>query len=268
MLVAHINGMRIEAAIAVRGPDFFCPNCARPVTLKKGLIKVHHFAHKPPTTCTWASGETDAHLRGKQILKAGFIARGLLAEVEVPVLSAGGDRRADVLVRSPDGSRSVAVELQHQALDFAQIETRTRAYMSAGVPVIWVALLNKDTWGAAELFDGKWRVKRFSVRPWQRWAHTYGLGELWFLDVDMGMLWRGIMSASIIHVESSSWYNSDGSEESAGGYDKVSRKWRVLTLDGPYAPSAVLIDVMARKPYSTKYYSIPGGVMAKLKLPG
>lgn len=267
MLVALQNGMRIEATDAQRGGEFICPNCVKSVILKKGRIKTHHFAHKPPTVCTWASGETEAHLRGKRILRDGFAARGLSADLEVPVLSSGGDRRSDVLVRSPDGSRSVAVELQHQSLSFDQIEARTRAYMAAGIPVIWVALLNDAIWDAAEPVGHQWVVKRFSVRPWQRWAHTYGMGELWFLDVKTGSLWRGTMGASIIHVPSSSWYNSDGSEESAGGYDRTSRKWRTLTLSGPYDASSVLLDVSMRKTYSTKNYSVPGGVMASLKAP-
>lgn len=267
MLIATLENRRVEAADVERGPDFFCPNCRTLVVLKKGRIKVAHFAHKPPTTCTWASGETQAHMAAKRIIRDGLILRGLTAELEVPVLSSGGDRRADVLVTSPDGAKQLAIEIQHQPLSFDQIDTRTRAYMAVRVPVVWVALLNKAIWADAEADGDAWKVSRFSVRPWQRWAHTYGTGELWFVDVDSGLLWRGVLTASLIHVEYSSWYDSYGNEESAGGYDRVSRKWRTLTLNGPYAPASVWLTTSEGRAWSGKNYGIPAGLRARLVAP-
>jgi competence protein CoiA len=267
LLIAILEDRRVEAADVERGPHFFCPNCKTAVILKKGRIKLAHFAHKPPTTCTWASGETQAHMAAKRIIRDGLIARGLTAELEVPVLSSGGDRRADVLAASPNGAKRVAIEIQHQPLSFDQIETRTRAYMDANVPVVWVALLNKNIWEAAEADGATWKIPRFSIRPWQRWAHTYGIGELWFVDVDTGLLWRGVLTASLIHVEYSSWYDSYGNEESAGGYNKVSRKWRTLTLEGPYAPASVLLSASEGQAWSGKNYDIPAGVRARLVVP-
>ncbi|MCD1267000.1 hypothetical protein B5M41_025290 [Shinella sumterensis] len=53
MLTANCNGYRVDAASSFKGPLFECPKCGRVVTLKKGQIKTAHFAHKPPTDCTW-----------------------------------------------------------------------------------------------------------------------------------------------------------------------------------------------------------------------
>lgn len=266
MLVAVLNGIRIEAAETERGPDYFCPNCRRVVTLKKGKIVTHHFAHKPPTDCSWASGETLKHLTAKKMLRDGLRSRGLRAEVEVEVLSSGGDRRADVVAWLKDGQTRVAFEIQHQPISFEAIEARTKAYIAAGVPVIWMGLLGEKVWDAAEPIAGGHIVRTYSVRPWERWAHTYGVGVLWFMD-EQGTLWRGTLAKHKLYVESSSWYSEGGEEQSAGGYSRVSRRWKELSLLGPYAIEKVRFEFQNRKPWSTKYYSVPGGRAVRLLPP-
>ena len=46
------------------GP-FFCPSCRGKVILKKGRIKIPHFAHKPPVTCIYGKGESEIHYKAK-----------------------------------------------------------------------------------------------------------------------------------------------------------------------------------------------------------
>lgn len=77
MLVAALNDNRIEAEFAERGREYTCPKCKRPVILKRGRIKIAHFAHKPPTNCTWAKGETLAHLEAKKNFRDSYVSRGL-----------------------------------------------------------------------------------------------------------------------------------------------------------------------------------------------
>jgi competence protein CoiA len=100
-----LNGGRREAENADRGSAYTCPKCERSVVLERGRIKIAHFAHKPPTDCTWAKGETLAHLEAKKLFKDAFLLRGLRAEVEFVVPSLPNDRRADVMVWSPPGIR-------------------------------------------------------------------------------------------------------------------------------------------------------------------
>lgn len=63
-------------------------NCHRP------------FSHKPPTNCSWARGETKAHLEAKQIVFDGLQTRGVTAMLEYVVDTLPGDRRADVMAWS------------------------------------------------------------------------------------------------------------------------------------------------------------------------
>lgn len=113
MLVANLGGMRIDSASAKRGPEYRCPKCSGIVILKQGRKVIEHFAHKPPTDCSWATGETRAHLEAKALVQAALTGRGLKAEVEFVVNTLPGDRRADVMAWSPKGLQ-IAFELQHR----------------------------------------------------------------------------------------------------------------------------------------------------------
>lgn len=266
MLIALHDGTRVEAWVAEKGPAYICPNCRREVILKKGQVVTHHFAHKPPVTCSWATGETQAHLKAKKALHDALIARGLRAEVECEVLSTEGDRRADVLVWGRNNSR-LAFEVQHQPLDFPAIDRRTRAYMAAGVPVVWLALIKPDALAMAETTPAGLVIHRYSVRPWEKWAHAYGMGSLWFIDPESGQLWQGTLKEHRIEVPYSSWYSSDGDEQSAGGYSYGSKRWRELHLQGPFEPTKVKIEPFRRAPWKGKAFSLPGGAAAKLGAP-
>ena len=96
MLIAEQAGKRIEGRDAVRGGEFVCPKCRRVVVLKAGRKVIAHFAHKPPTDCTWAKGETREHLEAKQFVKDALVARGLSAQFEYEIEALSGDRRADL----------------------------------------------------------------------------------------------------------------------------------------------------------------------------
>lgn len=224
MLVALRDGERVEAAGAIKGPAYVCPECKGAVILKQGTRKVEHFAHKPPS-CEWGKGETAEHMGAKLALQAAFRVRGLRAEVEWPVLSSGGNRRADVVVWSPTG-KLFAFEVQHQPIEPDEIARRTEAYLAARIPVVWISLhRDRDLWRNV-IYNGPgalW-IEKYSVRPWERWAHGYHMGSLWFYRPKDQTFWSGRLEDFLIEVPSSEWYDSDGNENSSGGYTRVAKK--------------------------------------------
>ena len=149
LIAEHIVAKRVSDNAEVvatevdRGPEFRCPDPVRNqvVFIRKGRKRIHHFAHRPDASCAYGRGETQAHLRAKLLLRDEFRRRGFQAEVERVVLSSESDRRADVLVWKPNTDQRVAIEVQHSYLFAPDIERRTKAYMAAGVPVIWIGLL-------------------------------------------------------------------------------------------------------------------------------
>lgn len=266
MLVALLDETRIEASVAVKGPDYHCPQCQQRLVLKKGRIVIDHFAHKPPIICNYAKGETREHMSGKLALRDSFRERGLEAEVEQAVLSSGGDRRADVLVHAPTSKqRRIAIELQHQPIDLDQIERRTRAYVLAGIPVLWIPLLKVDVRADAEEgggddSEGNFYIEKYTTPPWQRWLVEYmGERSLWFYDPDGMKLWRAKLSPCELYVPQNDWYDSDGSEQSSGGYTRTSRRWMRLDLWGPFALADVRLTSWHRWPSKTREYDCPGG---------
>jgi hypothetical protein len=149
MLVAEHQGARIEAAEAQRGLNYVCPKCRGIVIPKQGRKVIWHFAHKPPTDCIWATGETLAHLEAKKLVRDALVTRGLRAEMEYIVATLPGDRRADVMVWSPE-EVPLAIELQHTSIGLDEIEKRAFSYAGAGIAQIWIPFLRTSALRDAE----------------------------------------------------------------------------------------------------------------------
>ena len=264
MLVASHENHRIEAFAASKGLKYFCPNCKSEVILKQGRIVIHHFAHKPPTSCAWAMGETREHLLAKKVIRDAYRARGYVAEFEVEVLSGAGDRRADVLLTNPSGS-SVAIEIQHTPILYDAIERRTVGYLAAQVPVIWIGIISKKMKEDAAAAPHGLQIEQYVIRPWEKWAHAYYYKELWYIDPDEQLMWKGEISDYMIYVEGTSWYSQEGEEQSAGGYSRRSKKWRTLDLIGPTPLQTVGIGFKTRKEWQSEIFSLPGGRIAHFR---
>lgn len=267
MLVALLNNTRVDAFESSKGLKYYCPNCRAEVILKQGRIVIHHFAHKPPTDCTWASGETREHLLSKTVIRDAFRVRGYQADFEVPVLSAGGDRRADVLVTNEKGKR-VAIEVQHTPLLYDAIERRTKAYIDCGVPVMWVGILSSKMREDAIATKNGLEIEQYVIRPWEKWVHALCFKELWYIDPKEQTLWRGQFSDYLIDVEATSWYNEYGEEQSAGGFSRTSKKWKTLTLTGPTPLSEARVGLKFRKAWDSKAFSLPRGQFAHFRTKG
>ena len=95
MLVAIDDaGNRILGDAAERGKTYYCPECHAPVILKRGAVKIPHFAHAPDTPCEYGRGEGMRHLLMKW--HVGRLFSRNQVEFEVKLLA---NRRADVVVR-------------------------------------------------------------------------------------------------------------------------------------------------------------------------
>jgi competence CoiA-like predicted nuclease len=171
MLAALHEDVRVYASAAKKGLNYLCPACKAPLILRKGAIRVHHFAHRPPAGCLWSRGETIAHLEAKLAMHRAFLPRAFKAEMEWPLEALDGDRRADVFVWDMRGGK-VAFELQHTAIGAEEIARRSAAYMRAGVAVMWIPFLRPRYRAAAERAAGgpagDWVIRRYTPRAFER----------------------------------------------------------------------------------------------------
>lgn len=204
-----------------RGVPAWCPACGAPVTLKRGRIVTPHFAHAARSECTHGAGETAAHRLCKYA-----IADALASE-----LGPAGDV---VLERPLPGLRpdvsythrgaDIAIEVQRSVLSVDEIARRTAAYTAMDVHVLWVSPHPAGEAG-----------ERYAPKAWERWCHALHFGRVYH--------WAGGAIVTPVHlapwmlwVEASEWYGPGGVEESAGGYEYRSKRWRSLE---PHAPVAL-----------------------------
>ena len=204
--------------------------------LKQGRIVVAHFAHKSTLQCaTSCSGETEVHLAAKDCLVGEFRDRNLRAEIEFEVPALIGDRRADVMVWSPQG-QPVAIELQHSTIGLRELERRAFAYAGAGVAQMWIPFLEPDVLKAAGWREGGQQGNRFLERhtasAWERWVHGLNFREAWYYDPEDGRFWRGRLDRHDIKSQPPRNWFEKGMQDVFGTYAYASKRWRELTLSG------------------------------------
>lgn len=213
------NGEKVLAALAEKssGP-FSCPECNHETVLHKGLIKVHHFAHKPPVFCEYGKGESEEHRKCKQEIYTELIKDDRLeCELEKPL----GKVRPDIFIFSKASGKKYAIEVQISALTMEKIIYRTRQYDVLGIYVLWLSPYSDD-------------LERYTYSPktWEKWVHATYFGRVYY--------WLHGLTVVPIHfgshtkwVEESTWYEPGGYEQSAGGYFKRQKRKKKISKGEP-----------------------------------
>ena len=162
---------------------------------------------------------------------------------------------------SPTSSRAVAFEFQHSSISLQEIESRAFYYATQEIAQIWVPFLNPSIWEKAEpLIGGKngdMFIEQYPAKPFEKWVHGFHGGRgMWFYDPQKEKLWRGCLQPHKLWIEEQTWFEH-GEEQSAGGYEKYSRRWRELTLWGPYALDSVKVRRQKRQAFEREHYKWP-----------
>jgi competence protein CoiA len=192
-----------------------CPACRSEVSLKKGMIRVHHFAHRPPVTCEYGAYETEQHRRCKKAIHDLLAVHPRVTDCRLE--RDVGAARPDVSARI-DGE-FVAIEVQASTLGLERIIARTKTYAAKGIPVLWLGIWDSD------LATG-----RYAPAAWERWLHAAYFGRVYYWREDSGLALIPVhFGEHLLHVEHREW-RSEGEEHSAGGYDRVSRRYRTPSI--------------------------------------
>lgn len=189
---------------------FICPQCKSEVVLHKGLIRIHHFKHKPPITCSRGQGESEQHLRAKLAIRDALTSQPNVSNVEIEK-----DFRVSVadVYAEVDGI-PVVVEIQRSNLSIADISKRTINYHQLGIAVVWVGLPCEELSGDA-----------YSPSAWERWCHAVYFGRVYYWHE--GQTFRAIhFDAYEVLVEGHTWYESGGYEHSTATYWKTSKRYK------------------------------------------
>lgn len=158
------------------GP-FECHCCGSLLTLRRGGIKAPHFAHQPPVTCEYGTGESAEHRRCKLEIYEHLAAHARVAKCEM-------ERRLGSV--RPDVSAyvngvPVAVEVQISTLSQEQINARTAEYTRRGIYLIWLPVYTRAL-----------ENDLYRPQPWERWLHAAYFGRIYY--------WVNALNVQPIHL--------------------------------------------------------------------
>lgn len=125
----------IFAKDAQKNQCYYCPGCGRHVILKQGALKLAHFAHQKAACQIFSEGETDEHLKGKQLLAKWFRQQGCQVWLEAYLSKL--HQRPDLLIKKPNGIYQ-AIEFQCAPLSLAKLKQRTLGYARLGLSCWWI----------------------------------------------------------------------------------------------------------------------------------
>lgn len=180
---------------------FECPVCRGETVLRKGAVKIHHFAHKPPVFCEYGKGESEAHRNCKQSI---FEALKVAPDVTECELEKNFGRVVSDVFFVLSG-RKVAIEVQISNLTMNRIIERTEAYNDLGIYVLWMPL-----------FDSKLNKATYAPKLWEKWLHATYFGRVYY--------WLEGLSVMPIHFSDHLlWVEAT---EYGGGYDRKSKRYR------------------------------------------
>lgn len=125
----------VNATDAQRADQYFCPSCSGKVILKRGALKVAHFAHCSHSCAAFSEGETNEHLAGKRLLVRMW--QQVTPQVELEAYQADLRQRPDVLCNFTTG-QSLALEFQCAPLSISQMIHRSTGYQNAHFKYLWL----------------------------------------------------------------------------------------------------------------------------------
>lgn len=226
--IQHSSNQKVLArAVAKAEGPFHCPKCRRELNIRKGPVKIHHFAHKPPITCSYGAGESEAHRRAKESIYEALQRTSGVTTVELE--KDWGAVVSDVYAEIK-GHR-VAFEVQISNLTMTEILDRTRAYAALGIAVLWLPL-----------FDPKLNKPKYSPRGWEKWLHATYFGRVYYWMEGLTVIPVRFADYEL-EVPESTWYDQSGDEQSAGGFTRRSKRWRKPVI---YPPATVPTDFVLR----------------------
>lgn len=264
MLVACLEGLRVEAALATRNLRYHCPGCKAEVILKRGRRVCAHFAHKARSTCSGSRGETRAHLALKAAITRILRDRGLRAEPEYTMATIPWERRADVMVWAPRTNSPIAIELQRSALTIRELETRALSYCRMGVAQFWIAFLPHGILDeATQLAENQWLIPRYTPRQHELWIHGQNNFEgCWMADPETGQFWHASLEPHHLTTKEAIWYEMGAIKQYRRPTKRLSKRYRDLRLEGPFDLQNLKIKIVIARPSATAYFKWPGGKTA------
>lgn len=207
------DGKRIHIETTCNKQDYFCATCGDKLVLRKGKIRIHHFAHPSNSECTdsWHYDMSEWHQRWQ--------ARFPLETQEIVKIKDGQKHRADVLLED----KKVVFEFQHSPLSVDEFEDRNNFYNSLGYKVIWIFDVSEQyETGAIENYRRDLYSWSHSKRTFDYFNPKNDGVELYFLiqnasseNERMNRYQEIINSGDVLWEEAEDYYNDHKDDDNA-----------------------------------------------------
>lgn len=128
-LACDMQGEIVHADNAKKGAQYKCWACNGRVVLKRGSIKISHFAHESNCECNgWTYRPmTQWHRDMQQYFS--------LTEVPMEDENTGERHIADAVA---GGKEKIVFEFQHSSISADEVQRRTNFYLNLGYRVVWI----------------------------------------------------------------------------------------------------------------------------------
>jgi len=227
---------------------YFCPECKGEVVLRKGKIKIHHYAHKPPVNCIYGYGESEIHFRIKKQLYEYLMGKKNCKKCEIERHL--GTVRPDISLYINDVP--VAIEIQKSTIDIRLIKKRMEEYYKKKIAVIWIIPVNKPSLQ----FQEKEEVYVHRALEWEIYLHALNYGKLYYWQGDNSVI-AYHFKALEIYKDYSEWYNEYGELQSAGDYFYYAKKLKLCSSDNKKLFLDLDFIINVHKAYSNSHLELP-----------
>jgi competence protein CoiA len=216
VLVALSTSVRIEARDADLAMACVCPECRDRVVLKKGLIKIPHFAHQPDASCYFGVNEGVDHLRTKTNIAEALRKKRIAVELEYPIKHGRKKMVSDLFVQEEGKDYAMEIVDTHDNLD--HITEKSEFYKSVGLDCLWFPIVRKKQCSSFI----KWKKGKLVYRPtaFEKWLLKRYM-NIHFV-VPPNRIVTCASSRHLLYVEETEWYE-DGELRGAGGYYRTSK---------------------------------------------
>ena len=222
-----LNNNNYLAWEADKNNNYLCPVCKSALLLRKGQIRVHHFAHKPPVNCIYGSGESEIHYRIKKELYEYLSKQPNCKKCEIERNL--GTVRPDISLYV--NNIPIAIEIQKSSLDISIMQNRMQEYYKKKISVLWILPDKEPNLILRE--NENQQVHR--LKEWERYLHAMYYGRIYY--------WQGNNTLKAykfkdFHIEKplSEFYSEDEGEVVVeGGYT-----YKAKSLKIPYTNERIL----------------------------
>jgi competence protein CoiA len=228
---------------------FHCPSCEDEVILKKGKLREHHFAHKPPFDCQYGIGESQIHYKIKRELYSALSVHPNCKKCELERILKGV--RPDVSLYI--GKYPVAIEIQKTRININYIIRRTIRYADLGIYLLWILTDNMPHtfWHEGE------KENVYRIKKWESYLHTMYFNRLYYWQKGAHVIPYHFKPFST-WVAESEFYDEYGDYREEGGFYRETKTLKSpIVFPGPIPHLAEDFDAKLRHESKFEDNTIP-----------